>query len=40
MRDVYAICTAAMHDEEMSPKQLAYAKEIGPQIVSALTTIR
>ncbi|MGB9277173.1 MAG: hypothetical protein WCC08_18255 [Terrimicrobiaceae bacterium] len=40
MRDVYAICTAAMHGEEMSTKQLAYANEIGPQIVSALTTIR
>jgi hypothetical protein len=33
MRDVYAICTAVMHGEEMSTKQLAYAKEIGPQIV-------
>lgn len=40
MRDVYAICTAAIHGEEMSPKQLAYAKEIGPQIVSALTAIQ
>ena len=40
MRDVYAICTAAMHGEKISPKQLAYAKEIGPQIVSALRAIQ
>jgi hypothetical protein len=39
MRDVFAICSAAIHGEEMSPKQLAYAKEIGPGIVSALRGI-
>jgi hypothetical protein len=40
MKDVYAICTAAMHGGELSPKQLAYAKEIGPQIVAALKAIQ
>jgi hypothetical protein len=39
MRDVFAICSAAIHGEEMSPKQQAYAKEIGPGIVSALRGI-
>jgi hypothetical protein len=39
MRDVYAICSAAIHGEKMSPKQLAFAKEIGPGIVLALRGI-
>jgi hypothetical protein len=40
IRDIYAICTAAIHGEQMSPKQIAYAKEIGPQIVLALKRIQ
>lgn len=40
MTDVYAICSAAIHGEEMSPKQLAYARKIGPRIVSALRQIQ
>ncbi len=39
MTDIYAICSAAIHDEEMSPKQIAYAREVGPQIVLALKGI-
>jgi hypothetical protein len=40
MTDIYAICSAAIHGEQMSPKQIAYAKEIGPQIVFALKRIQ
>ena len=38
--DIYAICSAAIHGEDMSSKQIAYAKEIGPEIVLTLKRIQ
>jgi hypothetical protein len=38
-RDVYNICSAALHGGDLTPQQMSFAEEIGPGIVAALKKI-
>jgi hypothetical protein len=40
VEDVYAICSAVVHGDDASPKQIAYAKEISPGVIAALRDVR
>lgn len=39
-RDVYNICSAALHGGDLTAQQISFAEEIGPGIVAALKKIR
>ena len=39
IREVYAICSPAIHGEPVSEAQVAFAKDVGPELVAALKAI-
>lgn len=39
IREVYAICSPAIHGEPVSDAQVAFAKDVGPELVAALKAI-
>ena len=38
-RDVYSICSTALHGGDVTPEQITFAEEVGPGIVAALQKI-
>ncbi len=39
IREVYAICSPAIHGEPVSDAQVAFAEDVGPELVAALKAI-
>jgi hypothetical protein len=39
VREVYAVCSAAIHGENISEKQVAFVRDVGGELVSALHSI-
>jgi len=39
IREVYAVCSPAVHGESVSDAQVAFAKDVGPELVAALRAI-
>ena len=40
IRNVYSICSAAIHGEDVTPTQVSFVKDVGPQLIGALRAIR
>lgn len=40
IREVYAICSPAVHGEDVSENQLAFAKDVGPELIATLKAIK
>jgi hypothetical protein len=40
IREVYSACSAAVHGEDVSDKQVAFVKDVAPELVSVLRGIR
>ena len=39
IRDVYAVCSPAIHGEPVTDKQVSFAKDVGPELVAILRRI-
>lgn len=39
VREVYAVCSAAIHGEDISEKQVAFVRDVGGELISALQSI-
>ena len=39
VREVYAVCSAGIHGEDISEKQVSFVKDVGGELVSALQSI-
>lgn len=39
IREVYAVCSPAIHGEPVTEAQVAFAKDVGPELVAALSSI-
>ena len=39
VREVYAVCSAAIHGEDISEKQVSFVRDVGGELVSALQSI-
>jgi hypothetical protein len=40
IREVYAVCSPAIHGEPVSDAQVRFVREVGPELVAALEAIR
>jgi hypothetical protein len=40
IREVYAVCSPAIHGEHVTEAQVEFVKDVGPQLVAALRTIQ
>ena len=40
IREVYSVCSPAIHGEEVTAAQVAFVKDVGPELISALRAIQ
>jgi hypothetical protein len=40
IREVYAVCSPAIHGESVTPAQLSFVREVGPELIRALRAIQ
>jgi hypothetical protein len=40
IREVYSVCSPAIHGEEVSAAQVAFVRDVGPELISALRAIQ
>lgn len=40
IREVYAVCSPAIHGEEVTPAQINFVRDVGPQLVATLKAIQ
>ncbi|WP_157760141.1 hypothetical protein [Delftia acidovorans] len=40
IREVYSVCTPAIHGEEVSVAQVAFVRDVGPDLISALRALQ
>ncbi len=39
IREVYSVCSPAIHGEEVTPAQIAFVQDVGPELIAALRAI-